>query len=334
MYLLAPLEDAATERGFALPLLCVPGNHDPMARMRVYIRPPRCDASGAAQLPGCEAWSLIAWSPLVSLLALDTIAAPPQQAAWLRGVCDARRRGCNAATDDRAACAPHLVVLSHIPPFIDFWEPQAWFQRGEAQWPRYAQSLLPEVAACAPTAWLGGHSHIYQRGVLPFASGKWHPTPDPDDAAQPGAGVGSAPAATPAPRPPRPDGIPARAAHGAIFAIVGGGGGELEADIARGDAQAARVVPVERSIFVPVRDGPTGITTHAHHFALVQVGRAGAGGQLTMRVWDANGVGMDAVTAAQGPWVWDVSLPGGVAAGGGAGWVAPQPPPAAGVQRP
>jgi len=89
--------------------------------------------------------------------------------------------------------------------------------------------------------------------------------------------------------------------------IVGGGGGALEAAIASGDAAAARVVPVNESVYAPLRDGPTGVTTHAHHFALLQVGRAGNGGQFTMRVWDANAVSMDAVTAAQGPWVWDVA---------------------------
>lgn len=57
------------------------------------------------------------------------------------------------------------VVIVHIPPFLEFWEPGAW-RRGESEWGRFVRdSCVPLFERFGVDVVISGHSHIYQRGT-------------------------------------------------------------------------------------------------------------------------------------------------------------------------
>eukprot|EP00743_Colponemidia_sp_Colp-15_P011661 GILK01013071.1.p1 GENE.GILK01013071.1~~GILK01013071.1.p1 ORF type:complete len:678 (+),score=109.94 GILK01013071.1:50-2083(+) len=62
--------------------------------------------------------------------------------------------------------ASFRIVVVHIPPYIEYWEPDAWNNKGENQWGRFIrESWMPKFKANHVDLILSGHEHAYQRGV-------------------------------------------------------------------------------------------------------------------------------------------------------------------------
>ncbi|RKP21335.1 Metallo-dependent phosphatase [Rozella allomycis CSF55] len=60
--------------------------------------------------------------------------------------------------------ATFRVVIVHIPPFIEYWEPEAW-NRGESEWNRILrEKYVPLFVKSRVDIVLSGHQHNYQRG--------------------------------------------------------------------------------------------------------------------------------------------------------------------------
>eukprot|EP01127_Copromyxa_protea_P005207 TRINITY_DN150_c1_g3_i1.p1 TRINITY_DN150_c1_g3~~TRINITY_DN150_c1_g3_i1.p1 ORF type:complete len:453 (-),score=79.68 TRINITY_DN150_c1_g3_i1:86-1444(-) len=56
------------------------------------------------------------------------------------------------------------VLLTHIPPYIEYWEPIPW-EKGEKNWGKFVREYyLPHAEAEGLDLVLGGHTHMYQRG--------------------------------------------------------------------------------------------------------------------------------------------------------------------------
>jgi len=101
--------------------------------------------------------------------------------------------------------APFRIVLVHIAPFIEFWDPQSWAS-GEKNWGNYVrESWVPVFEKYEVDLVISGHEHGYQRGVR----------------------------------------------NDVTYAIIGGGGGELDYE------------RVENWGFYTV-------TQHAHHYILLE----------------------------------------------------------------
>jgi len=138
-YLFGPLEGNAV--GAKVPLVLARGNHDGPESGRY---------SDYAPLPpfalsvGC-----------VRLIVLDGEMDTAAQENWLRLQLESRQ----------AKAAAFLVVVTHIPPFVEFWEPEAWNARGEKHWGRFVRDkYVPMFEAAGVDLVIAGHSHLYQRG--------------------------------------------------------------------------------------------------------------------------------------------------------------------------
>jgi predicted phosphodiesterase len=61
--------------------------------------------------------------------------------------------------------ASYRIVICHIAPFIEFWEPNAWFKKKEKDWGNYVRTKwVPIFEGYRVNVVISGHSHIYQRG--------------------------------------------------------------------------------------------------------------------------------------------------------------------------
>eukprot|EP00944_MAST-04C_sp_MAST-4C-sp1_P012707 g12707.t1 len=65
---------------------------------------------------------------------------------------------------DEFKAASYRIVLCHIPPFIEFWDPKAW-SNGEKDWGAHVKTKwVPLFEQHKVDVVVSGHSHIYQRG--------------------------------------------------------------------------------------------------------------------------------------------------------------------------
>ncbi|CAG8589079.1 9643_t:CDS:2 [Ambispora gerdemannii] len=57
------------------------------------------------------------------------------------------------------------VVIVHIPPFIEFWDPYAWHNKGEKHWGEFVRlRFVPLFQEFGVDLVISGHQHNYQRG--------------------------------------------------------------------------------------------------------------------------------------------------------------------------
>ena len=65
---------------------------------------------------------------------------------------------------DEFKAASYRIVLCHIPPFIEFWDPKAW-SNGEKDWGAHVKTKwVPLFERHKVDVVISGHSHVYQRG--------------------------------------------------------------------------------------------------------------------------------------------------------------------------
>ncbi|KAI8339772.1 Metallo-dependent phosphatase-like protein [Choanephora cucurbitarum] len=81
--------------------------------------------------------------------------------------------------------AQFRIVVVHIPPFLEYWDPEAWFQLGQSEWGAFVKDrYVPLFEQGGVDLVISGHQHNYERGER----------------------------------------------HGVHYAIIGGGGGDLDFD--------------------------------------------------------------------------------------------------------
>lgn len=60
--------------------------------------------------------------------------------------------------------APYRIVLSHIPPYLEYWAPEQWPH--EKHWGRHVRSRYVPLFERYRVDWvISGHQHRYQRGA-------------------------------------------------------------------------------------------------------------------------------------------------------------------------
>jgi predicted phosphodiesterase len=85
---------------------------------------------------------------------LDTNDESEEQVTWLE----------EELNSPESQIAPFRIVLCHVPPFLEFWEPKAW-KNGESSWPVYVKErLVPLFGRYRVDLVISGHQHNYQRG--------------------------------------------------------------------------------------------------------------------------------------------------------------------------
>lgn len=130
------------------PLVMVQGNHD---------------VTGSAKIPGHyfvpaseegHFYGAFSYGP-IRMIVLDSNEETDAQVAWLEA----------ELSRPSTQKAPYKLILCHIPPFIEFWDPAKW-AAGEKSWPLYVRTrLLPLFEKYRVDLVISGHQHNYQRGV-------------------------------------------------------------------------------------------------------------------------------------------------------------------------
>lgn len=61
--------------------------------------------------------------------------------------------------------AQFRVVVVHVPPFLEYWDPEAWFQQGQSQWGAFIKDrYVPLFEQGGVDIVISGHQHNYERG--------------------------------------------------------------------------------------------------------------------------------------------------------------------------
>jgi hypothetical protein len=196
-YFLAPIEAYLASRRKAgaaadIPIILVRANHDHLWSLALMgggtplpvAVESRNPAGGMQQQLGAtdDASGAVYFSTVtgpIRWIVLDAISSRIQeQVEWLRSLCTATAgpassmpgsHSSSAGNDDAACLRLWTIVLVHIPPFIEYWDPVAWHNGSESEWGAHVRTaFLPALldGHCQVDAILGGHSHIYQRGDL------------------------------------------------------------------------------------------------------------------------------------------------------------------------
>lgn len=140
-----PLERLASH----VPMIAANGNHD--------INPADDDVEAYIKSPYENGTTYFAVSiGPARWIVLDTNQETDAQVAWLEK--ELGRPSTQKAT--------FKIVLCHIPPFMEFWDPVAWHQKGESAWPVYVRSrMVPLFEKHRVDLVMSGHQHNYQRGL-------------------------------------------------------------------------------------------------------------------------------------------------------------------------
>ena len=150
-----PLQDAGLVP--AVPMLMARGNHDVDGHAAVEFAP-SMRTRGTAVVMVAD----------LRVVFLDTSSETEQQVRWLEQ---------QLTLSDPKTSAAHrhdTIICAHIPPFIEYWDPVVWNRasRPESQWDVYMRERIVPVIersdahkAGLVRMVLGGHSHIYQRGM-------------------------------------------------------------------------------------------------------------------------------------------------------------------------
>jgi predicted phosphodiesterase len=144
-YWTGPLEQAAL--GSSLPLLTVRGNHDgesPLAFAYLHSNPGGWFAYNAG---------------LIRFVVLNTnlpISADDVQTKWLE----------SELQSEASRTATYLIVLMHVPAFVDFWDTAAWSHGDSKPTAAVRRFWVPLFERNHVSMVISGHSHVYQRGSL------------------------------------------------------------------------------------------------------------------------------------------------------------------------
>lgn len=61
--------------------------------------------------------------------------------------------------------AQFRIVVVHVPPFLEYWDPEAWFQLGQSEWGAFIKDrYVPLFEEGGVDLVISGHQHNYERG--------------------------------------------------------------------------------------------------------------------------------------------------------------------------
>lgn len=152
-----------------VPVLLTRGNHD----VNMWNRMQKGDvslSSSPMNILSPHGWFGVTIGA-VRFLVLDSVTGTsldPAQMAWL--TCELKSRPFLSAT--------FRVAVTHIPPFVEYWDSDAWFgEKQESQWGIWSRTTFSTLLEQHGVELImSGHSHLYQRGsrIVQNASSPFH----------------------------------------------------------------------------------------------------------------------------------------------------------------
>ncbi|KAI8393824.1 Metallo-dependent phosphatase-like protein [Radiomyces spectabilis] len=133
--------------GQSMPMIYAHGNHDHDPTYEYHYT--RTNPSNDPWYAFSMANGAIRWCILDSNL--DWI----QQDEWLR----------RELASEASQQAHFRVVVVHVPPFIEYWEPEGWFEKKQSEWGAFVKDrFVPLFEKYGVDLVISGHQHNYQRG--------------------------------------------------------------------------------------------------------------------------------------------------------------------------
>ncbi|CAO3634432.1 unnamed protein product [Cunninghamella echinulata] len=89
------------------------------------------------------------------IIVLDSNLDWHQQDEWLQ----------KELASDAFQQSPFGIVVVHIPPFLEYWDPEAWFELGQSEWGKFVRErFVPLFEKYGVDLVISGHQHNYERG--------------------------------------------------------------------------------------------------------------------------------------------------------------------------
>lgn len=133
--------------GQTAPLIYAHGNHDHDPTFEYHYT--RMD-------PSSDPWYAFSMADgAIRFIVLDSNLDWPQQDDWLK----------RELASEAFQYAQFRVVVVHVPPFLEYWDPEAWFEKHENLWGAFVRErFVPLFEKYGVDLVISGHQHNYERG--------------------------------------------------------------------------------------------------------------------------------------------------------------------------
>ncbi|KAI7901990.1 Metallo-dependent phosphatase-like protein [Cokeromyces recurvatus] len=131
-----------------MPMIYAHGNHDYDFRGEyIYTRKPQDN--------GAPWFAFSMANNAIRFIILDSNLDWELQDQWLKQ---------EIASDDFKEAQFRIVVV-HVPPFLEYWDPEAWFQQRQSEWGAFIKDrYVPLFEESHVDLVISGHQHNYERG--------------------------------------------------------------------------------------------------------------------------------------------------------------------------
>jgi predicted phosphodiesterase len=130
----------------SMPMIYAHGNHDYDALNEYIYTRARTDSPWFA---------LSMANGAIRFIVLDSNLDWELQDQWLK----------EELTSEACQQAHFRIVIVHIPPFLEYWEPDAWFNKGQHEWGAFVKNrYVPLFEQYGVDVVISGHQHNYERG--------------------------------------------------------------------------------------------------------------------------------------------------------------------------
>ncbi|KAI8142619.1 Metallo-dependent phosphatase-like protein [Fennellomyces sp. T-0311] len=133
--------------GQRMPMIYAHGNHD---------HDPTYEYHYTRVSPSSDPWYAFSMAGgAIRFVVLDSNLDWEEQDTWLK------RELTSAAFQN----AEMRVVVVHVPPFIEYWEPDGWYKKGQNKWGAFVKDrFVPLFEKYGVDLVISGHQHNYERG--------------------------------------------------------------------------------------------------------------------------------------------------------------------------
>ncbi|KAI9498234.1 Metallo-dependent phosphatase-like protein [Zychaea mexicana] len=133
--------------GQRMPIIYAHGNHD---------HDPTYEYHYTRVSPSSDPWFAFSMAGgAIRFVVLDSNLDWEQQDTWLK----------HELASTAFQNAEMRVVVVHVPPFIEYWEPDGWFKKGQSKWGAFVKDrFVPLFEKYGVDLVISGHQHNYERG--------------------------------------------------------------------------------------------------------------------------------------------------------------------------
>jgi predicted phosphodiesterase len=130
------------------PMIYAHGNHDHDPTYEYHYT--------RTSLGGGDPWHAFSLADnAIRFIVLDSNLDWHQQDEWLQ----------HELASDASRHAAFRIVIVHVPPFLEYWDPDAWFQQRQSEWGAFVRDrFVPLFEKYHVDLVISGHQHNYERG--------------------------------------------------------------------------------------------------------------------------------------------------------------------------